>query len=63
MQAQAATASPATPETTLALVGSTAEALVELARTRFDEAIQSLLEAPLDAAKVLEWTSFRALNV
>lgn len=62
MQAQA-TASPAAPATILALVGPTAEALVELARKRFEEAVQSLLDAPLDAAKVLEWTSFRALNV
>jgi hypothetical protein len=63
MNAQAATVSPAAPATTLGLVGPLAEALLQLTRQRFDEAIQSVIDAPLDAAKVLEWTRLRALNV
>lgn len=61
MKAQAAPALPATPEVNLAVVGPVAEALVQDALRRFEEAIQSLLETPLDAARVLEWTRLRSI--
>lgn len=64
MQAHAAaTAFPATPEATLALVGAAAETRVQWALKRFEAAIQSVLDAPLDAARVLEWTRLRTLDI
>lgn len=63
MNGQTAPALPATPETNLTLVGPVGEALVTLARKRFEEAVQSVLDAPLDVARVAEWTRLRALNV
>lgn len=63
MQAHAAaTAFPATPELTLALVGPAADARVQSALKRFEAAIQSVLDAPLDPARVLEWARLRTLN-
>jgi hypothetical protein len=61
MQAQAA-AYPATPEATFALVGPETASRTQSALARFELAIQSVLDAPLDAARVLEWTSLRALG-
>ena len=43
---------PATPDVAL---GAALE--------RFEKTIQTWLDAPLDAARVLEWTRLRALNV
>jgi hypothetical protein len=60
MTTQAAPALPATPEVSLALVGPLAEALAQDGLRRFEEAIQRLLDAPLDAALVLEWTRLRS---
>lgn len=62
MQAHAA-AYPATPEATFALVGPETGARTHSALARFELAIQSLLDAPLDAARVLEWTALRTLNI
>lgn len=62
MEAQAA-AHPATPETTFSVVGQEAEARVQFSLKRFEEAIQSVLDTPLDAARVLEWTSLRAVSL
>ena len=55
MPAQAAQALQATPEASLVLVGCDLPALLE----RFEHAIQSILESPLDAGRVQEWTSLR----
>lgn len=63
MNGQAASALPATPATNLLLVGPLEEALVTLARKRFEDAVQALLDAPLDVARVAEWTKLRALSV
>lgn len=63
MKAQAAQALPAPPEANLTLVGPAAEARARAALKRFEETIQSILESPLDAAKVAEWTRLRTLNV
>ncbi|HYO60449.1 MAG TPA: hypothetical protein VEU29_00955 [Actinomycetota bacterium] len=63
MKAQAAAEVQATPEVTLALVGPAAEATAQAALNRFEAAIQSVLDAPLDAARVLEWTRLRAVGV
>lgn len=60
MNGQAAPAHPATPEASLALVVPAAQARAAAALKRFDEAIQALLDAPLDTARVLEWTTLRA---
>jgi hypothetical protein len=62
MQAQAATASPATSEATLALVGPVAIGRAQAALKRFEDSIQSLLDNPLDASRVLEWTRLRTLD-
>ena len=51
MKAQAAQSFPAAPE-----------ARARAALKRFEEAIQSVLEQPLDAASVAEWTTLRALT-
>lgn len=61
MKAQAAPALPATPQVSFAVVGPVAEARVQHGLRRFEEAIQSLLDAPLDAARVLEWTTLRSI--
>ena len=61
MNGQAATALPATPEATLTLVGAAAQAKAAAALKRFEEAIQGLLETPLDEGRVAEWTTLRAL--
>lgn len=60
MQAQAA-AHPATPEPGFSIVGPWAEAMAQTALDRFEQAIQSVLDSPLDAARVLEWTRLRAV--
>lgn len=62
MHGQAASALPATPEGTLALVAPAAQAKAQAALKRFEEAVQSWLDAPLDAARVLEWTTLRTLR-
>lgn len=62
MQAQAA-AHPATPESGFSVVGPRLEAAARAALARFDDAIQSLLDNPLDATRVREWTRLRTLNV
>ena len=49
---------PATPA--LALLGATAETAAQDALKLFQNSIQNLLDTPLDAARVLEWTSLRA---
>jgi hypothetical protein len=61
MNGQAASALPATPEGTLTLVAPAAEARAKAALERFEEAVQRLLDSPLDAARVLEWTTLRTL--
>lgn len=60
MQAQAA-AHRATPEIAFSLVGARAETKAQAALSRFDAAIQSLLDTPLDPARVLEWARLRAV--
>ncbi|HEX2295109.1 MAG TPA: hypothetical protein VHN37_07355 [Actinomycetota bacterium] len=44
------------------LVTPAARARAEAALKRFEESIQALLDAPLNADLVGEWTAFRALN-
>lgn len=63
MKAQAAPEFQATPEVTLSLVGPAAEAVAHAALKRFETAIQSVLDAPLDEGRVLEWTRLRAVDV
>lgn len=64
MQAHAAApAFPATPESSIVLVGSSAETRVRAALKRFEHAVQNVLDAPLDADQVLEWTTLRALSI
>ncbi len=64
MQAEAtAAAFPATPEADLVLVAPAARARAGSALARFEQAIQSVLDTPLDAGRVLEWTVLRALSV
>lgn len=60
MNGQAASALPATPEPVLTLVSPAAQARARAALMRFEETIQSVLDAPLDAARVAEWTALRA---
>ena len=63
MQAHAAAADfPATPEVDLVLVAPEARARTAATMKRFEQAIQSLLDAPLDAARVLEWATLRTLD-
>ena len=62
MNGQAASALPATPEATLVLVSPAAQARAAAALKRFEEAIQGLLESPLDEGRVLEWTTLRAIT-
>ena len=62
MNGQAASALPATPEPMLTLVSPAAQATARAALARFEQAIQSVLDAPLDAARVLEWTTLRTLE-
>ncbi|MDQ3983102.1 MAG: hypothetical protein M3271_10530 [Actinomycetota bacterium] len=62
MKAQAAPALPATPSANLSLVGSAAEARALTALERFEEAIQSVLDTPLDPVRVFEWTRLRAVS-
>ena len=54
----AAPALLATPA--LSLLGAAAEAAAQDALKLFQDSIQSLLDTPLDAARVLEWTTLRA---
>ena len=54
----AAPAFPATPA--LSLLGATAEAAAQDALKLFQDSIQSLLDTPLDASRVLEWATLRA---
>ena len=61
MNGQAASALPATPEASLTLVGPAAQAKAAVVLKRFEEAIQGLLETPLDESRVAEWTTLRAL--
>lgn len=63
MTGQAASAHPATPEPMLTLVAPAAQAKAAAAMKRFEQAIQSILDAPLDAARVAEWTTLRTLKV
>ena len=58
--AQAIPAPTATPTTPLMLVGTAFEARHGDLLKRFDSCIQELLESPLEAARVLEWTKFRS---
>ena len=60
MQAQAV-AHPATPESGTSVVGAWAQAMAQNALDRFEQAIQSVLDSPLDADRVLEWTRLRAV--
>ena len=62
MHGQAASALPATPEGTLVLVAPAAQAKARAALKRFEDAIQGLLDSPLDAARVAEWTTLRTLK-
>ena len=61
MNGQAASALPATPEGTLTLVVPAAQAKARAALKRFEAAIQSVLDSPLDADRVVEWTTLRAV--
>ena len=61
MDAQTAPALPATPEASLTVVGAAAEARAKTALERFERAVQSILDAPLDPQRVLEWTELRSL--
>jgi hypothetical protein len=61
MNGQAASALPATPETSLTLVGPAAQTKARAALKRFEEAVQSLLDTPLDEGRVQEWTTLRAI--
>lgn len=61
MKAQAASELHATSEVKLSLVGPAAEARARAALQRFEIAIQSVLDAPLDAGRVVEWTRLRAV--
>ena len=63
MNGQAASALPATPESTLTLVGPRAQARAQAALKRFEAAIQSVLDSPLDADRVVEWTTLRAVGL
>ncbi len=62
MKAHAASAPPATPAAKLSLAGPAAEARAQAALKRFEEAIQSVLDSPLDSQRVLEWTRLHALS-
>lgn len=62
MHGQAASALPATPEGTLVPVAPATQAKARAALKRFEDAIQSLLDSPLDAARVAEWTTLRAVT-
>ncbi|HEX2058222.1 MAG TPA: hypothetical protein VHI71_07620 [Actinomycetota bacterium] len=62
MKAQAAQALPAAPDVNLIVVGPAAEARARAALKRFEEAIQSFLDSPLDAAMVAEWTRLRSIR-
>jgi hypothetical protein len=62
MNGQAASALPATPEASLTLVGPVAHTRARAALKRFEEAVQSLLDTPLDEARVREWTTLRAIR-
>ena len=42
---------------------ATPEVALGAALERFEKTIQSWLDAPLDAARVLEWARLRTLNV
>jgi hypothetical protein len=46
----------------LTLVGAAAEDRARAFLTCFEEAVQSLLDAPLDVEKVVEWTRLRFLS-
>lgn len=61
MQARAATSYPATPEPSFVVVGPRAEARARARLQRFQEAIQSVLDTPLDATRVFEWTRHRSI--
>ena len=58
--AQAVQVPTATPTTPLVLVGAAFEPHHRDLLKRFDSCIQELLETPLEAARVLEWTKFRS---
>ena len=62
MNGQAASALPDTPEATLTLVAPAARARARAALKRFEEAVQSLLDTPLDEGRVVEWTTLRAIT-
>jgi len=62
MNAQAASALPATPETSLTFVAPAAQARAAAALKRFEEAVQAWLESPLDEGRVREWTTLRAIT-
>lgn len=57
-----ASAAPATPEHSprLALLAAAAEENLQSALARFQSSLQDWLDSPLDAGRVLEWTSLRA---
>ena len=61
MQAQAATGFTATPEASFTLVGREVEAMARTGLQRFEQSIQSILEAPLDTDRVLEWIRLRTM--
>lgn len=62
MDAQAAQVSPAPPAAPLTVVPPAAEARARAALRRFEEAIQSVLETPLEVGRVAEWTRLRTLH-
>ncbi len=62
MKAQAAPALSATPSANLDLARPAAEARALTALERFEEAIQSVLDTPLDPVRVFEWTRLRTLS-
>ncbi len=61
MHAQAVTGSTAAPEASFTIVGRDAEAVARAGLQRFQQAIQNILDSPLDAACVAKWTQLRAV--
>ncbi len=59
--AHAAPAVPASP--TLTLLGAAAESNLKAALKRFQTSIQDLLDSPLDAVRVAEWSKLRSRSL